>query len=67
MFCDVVVFKTSYFSCLIRCKHLDNISSFGGTADDFPQPEIDWSGFISAIQARNRALTKPWNAIEGEH
>lgn len=34
--------------------------------ENFPHPEVDWSGFTAAIRARNNAVAKPWNAIEGD-
>ena len=37
--------------------------SFGGTVDSYPHPELDFNGFLTALNRQNQLASKVWDPV----
>jgi hypothetical protein len=42
-----------------------SLRSYGGSDDSYPHPELDFSGFITALDRENRRAGKVWDPVSG--
>lgn len=39
--------------------------SFGGAVDSYPHPELDFGGFMRALERQNALASKVWDPVSG--
>ena len=49
--------------CLITGTIYFILYSFGGTVDSYPHPELDFNGFLTALNRQNQLASKVWDPV----
>lgn len=43
-----------------------SVTSFGGTEDKYPHPEVDFKAFLSVVDAENKRVGKVFDPVKGK-
>ena len=62
--CYLILFRSrstvSSFPFISLC-FLFSFTSFGGSSESFPHPELEWDAFVDTVKRENEKIPKVWN------